>query len=59
MEAATPEMIPPTLFGLSDFSADIRVVRIRCGLSQFAAITSKFPRCVADTEVAPLVFLRV
>ncbi|KAJ6657866.1 hypothetical protein lerEdw1_001786 [Lerista edwardsae] len=41
MEAATPEMIPPTLFGLSDFCADIRVAQIRCGLSQFAAITNQ------------------
>ncbi|XP_044285998.1 RCC1-like G exchanging factor-like protein [Varanus komodoensis] len=41
METATPEMIPPTLFGLSDLSPDVHVVRIRCGLSQFAAITNR------------------
>nr|XP_048679993.1 RCC1-like G exchanging factor-like protein isoform X46 [Caretta caretta] len=41
METATPEMIPPTLFGLSDFSPDTRVSRIRCGLSQFAALNNR------------------
>nr|XP_028564059.1 RCC1-like G exchanging factor-like protein [Podarcis muralis] len=41
METGTPEMIPPTLFGLSDFNPDVRVARIRCGLSQFAAVTNK------------------
>ncbi|XP_020861348.1 RCC1-like G exchanging factor-like protein isoform X3 [Phascolarctos cinereus] len=41
METALPEMIPPTLFGLSDFSPDVRVSHIRCGLSQFAALTNK------------------
>ncbi|XP_060114895.1 RCC1-like G exchanging factor-like protein [Heteronotia binoei] len=40
-EAAFPEMIPPSLFGHSDLSPDIRVVRIHCGLSQFAAITNR------------------
>ncbi|XP_026528143.1 RCC1-like G exchanging factor-like protein isoform X2 [Notechis scutatus] len=40
METAIPEMIPPSLFGLSDFNPDIRVDRIRCGLNQFAAITN-------------------
>lgn len=42
METAIPEMIPPSLFGLSDFNPDICVDRIRCGLNQFAAITSKY-----------------
>ncbi|XP_043355218.1 RCC1-like G exchanging factor-like protein isoform X2 [Dermochelys coriacea] len=41
VETATPEMIPPTLFGLSDFSPDTRVSRIRCGLSQFAALNNR------------------
>ncbi|TFK12874.1 cochlin [Platysternon megacephalum] len=41
METATPELIPPTLFGLSDFSPDTRVFRIRCGLSQFAALNNR------------------
>nr|XP_023959219.1 RCC1-like G exchanging factor-like protein isoform X1 [Chrysemys picta bellii] len=41
METATPEMIPPTLFGLSDFSPDTRVSRICCGLSQFAALNNR------------------
>lgn len=45
MEAAVPEMIPPTLFGFSDFSPDIRVAQIRCGLNQFAAINSEFLNC--------------
>lgn len=42
VETAVPEMIPPSLFGWSDFSPDIRVAHVRCGLSQFAALTSKF-----------------
>ncbi|XP_044532343.1 RCC1-like G exchanging factor-like protein [Gracilinanus agilis] len=41
METAHPERIPPSLFGLSDFSPDVRVSRICCGLSQFAALTNK------------------
>lgn len=41
-ETAEPEMIPPSLFGWSDFSPDTRVAHVRCGLSQFAALTSKF-----------------
>ncbi|KAJ7308924.1 hypothetical protein JRQ81_008201 [Phrynocephalus forsythii] len=41
METATPEMIPPSLFGLSDFNPDVRVAHIRCGLSQFAALTNR------------------
>lgn len=41
-ETAVPEMIPPSLFGWSDFSSDVRVARVRCGLSHFAALTSKF-----------------
>uniref|UniRef100_A0A6J0UB51 RCC1-like G exchanging factor-like protein n=1 Tax=Pogona vitticeps TaxID=103695 RepID=A0A6J0UB51_9SAUR len=41
METANPEMIPPSLFGLSDFSPDVRIARIRCGLSQFAAVTNR------------------
>ncbi|XP_053130928.1 RCC1-like G exchanging factor-like protein isoform X1 [Hemicordylus capensis] len=40
-EAATPEMIPPVLFGSLGFSPDICMARIRCGLSQFAAITNR------------------
>jgi len=42
IETAVPEMIPPSLFGWSDFSPDIRVAHVRCGLSHFAALTSKF-----------------
>lgn len=42
IETAVPKMIPPSLFGWSDFNPDIRVAHVRCGLSQFAAITSKF-----------------
>uniref|UniRef100_A0ACB8EDL2 RCC1-like G exchanging factor-like protein n=1 Tax=Sphaerodactylus townsendi TaxID=933632 RepID=A0ACB8EDL2_9SAUR len=41
METEIPEIIPPSLFGFSDLSPDIRVVRIRCGLNQFAAITNR------------------
>lgn len=40
-ESSTPEMIPPTLFGRSDFSPSVRVCRIRCGLNHFAAVTGE------------------
>ncbi|XP_058856930.1 RCC1-like G exchanging factor-like protein [Acipenser ruthenus] len=40
-ESRTPEMIPPTLLGCSDFNPDIAVVQIRCGLNLFAAITGE------------------
>ncbi|XP_059722318.1 RCC1-like G exchanging factor-like protein isoform X2 [Haemorhous mexicanus] len=41
IETAEPEMIPPSLFGWSDFSPDTRVAHVRCGLSQFAALTNR------------------
>uniref|UniRef100_A0A8C9ABM7 RCC1-like G exchanging factor-like protein n=1 Tax=Prolemur simus TaxID=1328070 RepID=A0A8C9ABM7_PROSS len=41
VETALPEMIPPTLFGLTEFNPEIQVSRIRCGLSHFAALTNK------------------
>uniref|UniRef100_A0A8C8RHR9 RCC1-like G exchanging factor-like protein n=1 Tax=Pelusios castaneus TaxID=367368 RepID=A0A8C8RHR9_9SAUR len=41
METATPELIPATLFGLSEFSPDTRVTRIRCGISHFAALNNR------------------
>ncbi|XP_021502354.1 RCC1-like G exchanging factor-like protein isoform X1 [Meriones unguiculatus] len=40
LETALPEMIPPTLFGLTEFNPEVRVSQIRCGLSHFAALTS-------------------
>lgn len=40
-ETALPEMIPPTLFGLTEFNPEVKVSQIRCGLSHFAAVTSK------------------
>uniref|UniRef100_A0A4W2BML2 RCC1 like n=2 Tax=Bos indicus x Bos taurus TaxID=30522 RepID=A0A4W2BML2_BOBOX len=42
LETALPEMIPPTLFGLSEFNPGVQVSRIRCGLSHFAALTSDY-----------------
>ncbi|XP_052609865.1 RCC1-like G exchanging factor-like protein isoform X2 [Peromyscus californicus insignis] len=41
LETALPEMIPPTLFGLTEFNPDVQVSQIRCGLSHFAALTNK------------------
>lgn len=41
LETALPEMIPPTLFGLTEFSPDVHVSHIRCGLSHFAALTNR------------------
>ncbi|TMS13738.1 RCC1-like G exchanging factor-like protein [Larimichthys crocea] len=40
-ESSTPEMIPPTLFGRSEFSPSVAVTRIRCGLNHFAAVTDR------------------
>lgn len=40
-ESSTPEMIPPTLFGRSEFSPSVAVTRIRCGLNHFAAVTGE------------------
>ncbi|KAL2095007.1 hypothetical protein ACEWY4_009726 [Coilia grayii] len=39
-ETSTPEKLPQTLFGQSEFNPDVRVTRIRCGLNHFAAITN-------------------
>ncbi|XP_023472578.2 RCC1-like G exchanging factor-like protein isoform X2 [Equus przewalskii] len=41
VETALPEMIPPSLFGLTEFNPEVQVSRIRCGLSHFAALTNK------------------
>nr|XP_020750557.1 RCC1-like G exchanging factor-like protein isoform X4 [Odocoileus virginianus texanus] len=41
LETALPEMIPPTLFGLTEFNPGVQVSRIRCGLSHFAALTNR------------------
>ncbi|KAM3868540.1 RCC1-like G exchanging factor-like protein [Diretmus argenteus] len=38
-ESSTPEMIPPTLFGRSEFNRSVAVRQIRCGLNHFAAVT--------------------
>lgn len=43
MESALPEVIPPSLFGLTEFNPEVHVSLIRCGLSHFAALTSKWP----------------
>jgi len=40
-ESSTPEKIPSTLFGRSEFNPSVAVAKIRCGLSHFAAITGK------------------
>ncbi|XP_006889726.1 PREDICTED: Williams-Beuren syndrome chromosomal region 16 protein [Elephantulus edwardii] len=41
VETALPEMIPPTLFGLTDYNPEVQVSRVWCGLSHFAALTNK------------------
>uniref|UniRef100_A0A667XFN1 RCC1 like n=2 Tax=Myripristis murdjan TaxID=586833 RepID=A0A667XFN1_9TELE len=40
-ESSTPEMIPSTLFGCSEFNPSVAVTRIRCGLNHFAAVTDR------------------
>ncbi|XP_016532769.1 RCC1-like G exchanging factor-like protein isoform X1 [Poecilia formosa] len=40
-ESSNPERIPPTLFGRSEFNPSVAVVKIRCGLSHFAAVTDR------------------
>lgn len=40
-ESSTPEMIPATLFGRSEFNPSVAVTRIRCGLHHFAAVTGE------------------
>uniref|UniRef100_A0AAQ6A0I2 RCC1-like domain-containing protein n=1 Tax=Amphiprion ocellaris TaxID=80972 RepID=A0AAQ6A0I2_AMPOC len=40
-ESSTPEVIPSTLFGRSQFNPSVAVTRIRCGLSHFAAVTDR------------------
>ncbi|KAM8975675.1 RCC1-like G exchanging factor-like protein [Pelodytes ibericus] len=41
LEAQLPEMIPPTLFGLSDFNPNIQVSQISSGLGHFAAVNNR------------------
>lgn len=41
-ESSTPEKLPSTLFGQSEFNPDVKATRIRCGLNHFAAVTSMF-----------------
>lgn len=40
-ESQTPELVPPTLFGRSEFNPTASVSRIRCGLNHFAAVTDQ------------------
>ncbi|KAG7314563.1 hypothetical protein KOW79_021866 [Hemibagrus wyckioides] len=40
-EAETPEKVPATLFGKSEFNPTVKVSHIRCGLNHFAAITDR------------------
>ncbi|KAF3840603.1 hypothetical protein F7725_006465 [Dissostichus mawsoni] len=40
-ESSTPEMIPSTLFGRSEFNPSVAVTKIRCGLNHFAAVTDR------------------
>uniref|UniRef100_UPI00358E10D4 RCC1-like G exchanging factor-like protein isoform X2 n=1 Tax=Myxine glutinosa TaxID=7769 RepID=UPI00358E10D4 len=40
-ESHTPQQIPPTLFGWSEMTPDVRVGKIRCGLHHFAAINNR------------------
>uniref|UniRef100_W5LW55 RCC1 like n=1 Tax=Lepisosteus oculatus TaxID=7918 RepID=W5LW55_LEPOC len=40
-ESKTPEMIPPTLFGRTQFNPEVTVAQIHCGLNHFAAITNR------------------
>ena len=38
-ESQTPELVPPTLFGRSEFNPTVTLSSIRCGLNHFAAVT--------------------
>ncbi|XP_049331879.1 RCC1-like G exchanging factor-like protein isoform X2 [Astyanax mexicanus] len=40
-ESEMPEKVPATLFGRSEFSPTVKVSHIRCGLTNFAAITDR------------------
>lgn len=40
-ESPTPELVPPTLFGRSEFNPSVAVRQIRCGLNHFAAVTDR------------------
>lgn len=40
-ESSSPEKIPSTLFGQTDFNPTVAVTRIRCGLNHFAAVTGE------------------
>uniref|UniRef100_A0A8C5LLN9 RCC1-like G exchanging factor-like protein n=1 Tax=Leptobrachium leishanense TaxID=445787 RepID=A0A8C5LLN9_9ANUR len=41
MESQVPELIPPSLFGLSDFNPSVRVKQIFSGLGHFAAVNNR------------------
>jgi len=40
-ESIIPEMIPPVLFGRTEFRPSVAVTTVRCGLNHFAAITGE------------------
>ncbi|KAG7274413.1 hypothetical protein CRUP_027043 [Coryphaenoides rupestris] len=40
-ESITPEMIPPVLFGRTEFRPSVTMTTVRCGLNHFAAITDQ------------------
>ena len=41
LETSLSEMIPPTLFGLTEFNPEVQVSCIRCGFGHFAALTNR------------------
>nr|XP_033778132.1 RCC1-like G exchanging factor-like protein isoform X2 [Geotrypetes seraphini] len=41
LETKTPEMVPPSLFGVSEFNPDVKVSELRNGLGHFAALTNQ------------------
>lgn len=43
-ESQTPELVPPALFGRSEFNPAVTVSRIHCGLNHFAAVTGGLSR---------------
>jgi len=40
--SSEPSLIPATLFGRNEFSPNLKVAKIFCGLNQFAAVTSMY-----------------
>lgn len=55
----TPEVLPMALFGKNEYSTEVGVMKIRCGINYFAALTSESCTLRKILRIKLLVLLRM